>query len=71
MRHQPGQREGKLACGILRFYGTALLHEDGPLKDAIFSRLSKREQEHEGADKGFGVLIRIENAVDIQGKSIL
>jgi hypothetical protein len=65
------QREGKLASGILRFYGTAELHEDGPVKDKIFSMLSKREQEHEGADKGFGVLIRIERAVDIHGKSIL
>ena len=65
------QRDGKLESGILRFYGTAQLHEDGPIKDAIFAKLTKREQQHEGADAGLGVLIRIDRAVDIPGKSIL
>lgn len=65
------QRAGKLESGILRFYGTAELHEDGPIKDAIFAALTKREQEHEGADKGLGVLVKIARAVDIPGKSII
>jgi hypothetical protein len=65
------QREGRLESGILRFYGTAELHEDGPIKEAIFARLTKREREHDGADKGLGVLIKIERAVDIPGNSII
>src|SRR4051812_5510748 len=31
------QRDRRLESGILRFYGTAELHESGPVHDAIFS----------------------------------
>lgn len=65
------QRDGVVDSGVLRFYGTAVLHESGPIRDAIFAKLSKREQEHEGADTGIGVLIRIERAQDVRGKPIL
>lgn len=65
------QRDGVLASGFLRFWGTAELHESGPVHDAIFAKLTKREQEHVGADTGIGVLIRISRATDISGKSIL
>jgi hypothetical protein len=64
------QRDGIIESGFLRFYGTAELHEDGAVKDRIFSLLSKREQEHDGADTGLGVLIRIDRAVDVRGKPI-
>jgi hypothetical protein len=64
------QRAGKLESGFLRFYGTAELHESGPMREAIFQRLSKREQEHEGADKGIGVLIKIDRAADVRGKPL-
>jgi len=64
------QREGLLESGFLRFYGTAELHESGPVREAIFQKLSKREQEHDGADKGIGVLIRIERAADVRGKPL-
>lgn len=65
------QRDGIIESGFLRFYGTAELHEVGPIKEEIFSRLSKREQEHDGADKGIGVLIKIERASDVRGRSII
>jgi hypothetical protein len=65
------QRDGLVESGFLRFYGKAELHESGAIRDAIFAKLSKREQEHDGADKGIGVLIRIERAQDVRGKSIL
>ena len=65
------QRDGVLDSGFLRFFGTAELHHDGPIKDAIFAKLSKREQEHVGADTGIGVLIKISRATDIHGKSIV
>jgi hypothetical protein len=64
-----GQREGRVESPVLRFYGTAEIHESGPMKDAIFSKLLKREQEHDGADKGLGVLIKIERAETVGGKS--
>ncbi len=65
------QRDGVLESGFLRFWGTAELHESGPVHQAIFAKLSKREQEHVGADTGIGVLIRIDRAADVRGKPIL
>ena len=65
------QRDGVLASGFLRFWGTAELHESGPIHGAIFAKLTKREQEHVGADTGIGILIKISRAEDIQGKSII
>jgi hypothetical protein len=64
------QRDGALESGFLRFYGTAALHESGPVREAIFQRLLPREQTHDGADKGIGVLIRISRSADVRGKPI-
>jgi hypothetical protein len=64
------QRDGVLESGFLRFYGVAELHEAGPVRDAIFARLSEREATHVGADTGIGVLIAIERALDVRGKSL-
>jgi hypothetical protein len=36
------QRDKRLESGILRFYGVAEFHEDGPIHDAIFARLPRR-----------------------------
>jgi hypothetical protein len=65
------QRDGVLPNGFLRFWGTAEMHEAGPIHDAIFARLTKREQEHVGADTGIGVLIEIDRASDLHGNSLL
>ncbi len=65
------QREGTMQVGFLRFWGTAELYESGPIHDAIFAKLTKREQEHVGADTGIGVLVKIDRATDIQGNSII
>jgi hypothetical protein len=65
------QRDGVLESGFLRFWGTAELHESGPVHDAIFARLTKREQEHVGADTGIGVLIKITRAADVRGKPFM
>jgi hypothetical protein len=65
------QRDGTLESGFLRFWGTVEMHETGPIHDAIFAKLTKREQEHVGADTGIGVLITIERAADVRGKPIM
>jgi hypothetical protein len=65
------QRDKVLDSGFLRFWGTAEMHESGPVHDAIFSKLTKREQEHVGADTGIGVLVRIDRAADLRGKPIM
>lgn len=64
------QHDGVLDSGFLRFFGKAELHETGPIKDAIFAKLTKREQEHVGADTGIGVLIKIERATDLRGRPL-
>lgn len=65
------QRDGVLASGFLRFWGTAAVQEAGPVRDAIFAKLTRREQEHAGADTGLGVLVTIDRAVDIAGRNLL
>jgi hypothetical protein len=65
------QRDGVLESGFLRFFGSVVLHETGPVRDKIFSLLLPREQTHAGADTGIGVLIKIEKAIDIRGKPIM
>jgi uncharacterized protein len=65
------QRDGVLEMGFLRFFGTAVLHESGPVHDAIFAKLSPREQTHAGADTGIGVMIKIEKALDARGKGFM
>lgn len=64
------QRDGVVASGFLRFYGTAELHESGPIREAIFGKLTPREQTHDGADQGIGVLIKIDRAADVRGKPL-
>ena len=64
------QRADLLESGFLRFYGTAELHAEGAMREAIFARLNKREQEHDGADQGIGVLIKIERVADVRGKAL-
>lgn len=65
------QRDGALDSGFLRFWGTAELYESGPIHQAIFAKLTKREQEHVGADTGIGVLVKITKANDLRGKPII
>jgi hypothetical protein len=64
------QRDGVLESGFLRFWGTAELHESGPIYDKIFSLLLPREQTHVGADTGIGVLVKIARSSDIRGKPL-
>ena len=55
---------------LFAIYGTAALHENGPVHDAIFKLLLPREQTHVGADTGIGVLVKIERAADVRGKPL-
>ncbi len=65
------QRDGVLESGFLRFFGTVVLHESGPVREAIFAKLVPREQTHAGADTGIGALVKIEKAIDVRGNSLL
>lgn len=63
-------RDGPIKAPALRFYGTAAVHESGPIKDAIFKKLLEREQKHDGADTGVGVLITLTRAETLRGDPI-
>jgi hypothetical protein len=65
------QRDGVLESGFLRFFGSVVLHDSGPVRDKIFSMLLPREQTHVGADTGIGALVKIEKAIDIRGKEFM
>ncbi len=67
----PAQLKKEMPAGFLRFWGTVELFESGPTREAIFAKLTKREQEHVGADTGIGALVKIERALDIHGHSII
>ena len=53
---------------LMRFYGIAELHTEGPIKEAIFARLNPREKEHPDAPGGIGVLVRVTRAIDMKGR---
>jgi hypothetical protein len=57
--------------GLIRFYGTAELHESGPIYERIKARMHPREIEHAGGAEGIAVLIKLDRALDVRGGSIL
>ena len=65
------QRDQLIKSGFLRFWGVAHLQESGPVRDEIFAKLTKREQGHDGADTGIGVLVAIDRATDMFGRDLL
>ncbi len=56
--------------GIARFYGTATIHRSGAAYEEIWRRLVPPEKERDPDKKGFGVLIKIERAEDLDGKPL-
>jgi hypothetical protein len=53
--------------GIARFYGVAELHKSGPIYEEIWNRLVQVEKDRDPEKKGFGVLIKVERAEDLDG----
>ena len=53
--------------GIARFYGTAILHKSGSVREEIWNRMIQAEKDRDPEKKGFGVLIRVERAEDLGG----
>jgi Pyridoxamine 5'-phosphate oxidase len=57
--------------GIARFYGTAKVEKSGPIYEEIWNRLIQPEKDRDPQKKGFGVLIEIERAEDLDGSPLL
>ena len=53
--------------GIARFYGIATIHKSGPIYEEIWDRLIQAEKDRDPQKKGFGVLITVERAEDLDG----
>jgi hypothetical protein len=53
--------------GIARFYGIATLHKSGPIYEQIWSRVIQPEKDRDPERKGFGVLVKIERAEELDG----
>jgi hypothetical protein len=56
--------------GIARFYGTAKVQKSGPFYEEIWNRLVQAEKDRDPQKKGFGVLIEIERAEDLDGSPL-
>ena len=55
---------------ILRFYGTAEIHEYGEYRDTIRTMLQEREIDHDGAEEGYPVVITLDRAENLDGVSL-
>ena len=53
--------------GIVRFYGIATLHKSGAVYEEIWKRLIQPEKDRDPEKNGFGVLIQVERAEDLDG----
>jgi hypothetical protein len=56
--------------GIARFYGTATIVRSGPVYEEIWKRMIQPEKDRDPERKGFGVLVTVERAEDLDGSSI-
>lgn len=56
--------------GIFRFFGTVEIHECGEFRDKIRTMLQEREINHDGAEEGFAVVIKLDRAENLRGVAI-
>jgi hypothetical protein len=56
--------------GIARLYGTAKVHKSGPVYDEIWKRLIQPEKDRDPEKKGYGVMIQVDRAEDLDGESL-
>lgn len=56
--------------GVARFYGVAAIHKSGPVYEAIWRRLIQPEKDRDPNKKGFGVLVKIDRAEDLDGEPL-
>ena len=54
---------------LLRFYGDATVHTEGPVREQIMAKTVQAELDKDPERKGFGVLVRV-NRVRLAGKTL-
>ena len=50
-----------------RFYGTAVVHESGPIREEVMSRTVKAELDRDPERLGVAVLIKIDKIAELSG----
>ena len=50
-----------------RFYGTAVVHESGPIRDAVMSRTVQAELDRDPDRLGVAVLVRVDKISELSG----
>ncbi len=65
----PELREKKILPkgGIARFYGTATIYNEGPVREEVWERMVQPERDHDPEKKGRAVLLKIDRAEDLAG----
>ena len=53
--------------GIARFYGTARIYDDGPVREEVWERMVQPERDRDPDKKGHAILLKIERAEDLAG----
>ena len=56
--------------GVARFYGTVEIHKSGAVYEEIWTRLIQPEKDRDPGKKGFGVLIKVDRAEDLDGQPL-
>ena len=50
-----------------RFYGTATIHEDGPIREEVMSRIIQAELDRDPERQGAAVLVRLDSIAELSG----
>jgi predicted pyridoxine 5'-phosphate oxidase superfamily flavin-nucleotide-binding protein len=66
----PGKAEVLPQGATLRFYGTARVVESGPVREAVMSKVVKRELDADPGRKGVAVLVDIKRITDLRGNDV-
>ncbi len=53
-----------------RFYGTAVVHESGPIRDAVMSRTVQAELDRDPDRLGVAVLVRVDKISELSGNNL-
>ncbi len=56
--------------GIARFYGVATVQKSGPVYEEIWQRMIQPEKDRDPEKKGFGVLVKVERAEELDGSPL-
>lgn len=66
----PAKADALPRGAAVRFYGTAALHESGPIRDQVWAQVVPAERDRDPERKGLAVVIQIERVEDLAGAPV-